>query len=787
MSESEQNFVLNKAEEPVPYFSREGSIAEATRPTRNEVQNKICRLQPIDGILNILLSENSYIRISCTRRMNDLKSMRQYLSRIGQLVWSNPLRLFQHLNTRNFKILIRAIRQEPTGLIIHNFLQLLETGKGQVAHPLRFVGDDADLKIYLLHCRKEAGVLIVLVWVLSKNRLDEAWMECEGKKLADFQDTFVKPQLSTSFSEFEDYQQQGLVFQIATLAPLPACSLSLKDFSGKKRSFPIGEMSTFSSATGGGQDEDLSISKRRCIVLLHDWGNQTDRSLSLDRLQSLVLESKGYANQVLISMDPNNHPDYLQKVGEGPELIALENINRYLKGQDFEHLLVLPVEVVLSTHFFSTLDTFLKTNPAADLVYFDEGLYESDGRIHSLHLKPAFSPDLLAVDNYIGASFCVSKAALEAVDWFSASDFVAGGYDFLLRSLGTTPVTYRAPDVFVYAADYEQELYLERAAIEAQIRMDHFQVRDILVHSSELIYPIKDTPLVSIIIPFKDRLDLLQRCIESILDKTAYPHFEILLISNNSIEKETFAYLDRCCAEEKRLRWLAWDEPFNYSALNNWAVQQAKGSALLFLNNDIEVLSESWLSKMLGYLQQDKIGAVGAKLLYPDSSVQHAGVIVGIGGVAAHAHKHYPDRFASYQGRANKVQNVSACTAACLLVRRSAFDEVGGFDAINLPIAFNDIDLCLKIKASGYRIIYHSGVKLYHYESISRGAEDTWEKRERAKGEIDFFRKKWANLMQAGDPYYHPGLSIIRADFEVDGNGLGQGAWGVESGSAHSM
>jgi GT2 family glycosyltransferase len=257
---------------------------------------------------------------------------------------------------------------------------------------------------------------------------------------------------------------------------------------------------------------------------------------------------------------------------------------------------------------------------------------------------------------------------------------------------------------------------------------------------------------------------LLGKCLASIVEKTAYGNYEVLVIDNNSVEEKTRAYLSGIVRNPK-IRVVPYDRPFNFSALNNFAAREARGEHLLFLNNDTEVLSPEWLGEMLSYSQRPDVGAVGAKLYYPDNTTQHAGVIVGIGGVAGHSHKNAPRTDAGYMARLAVVQNVSSVTAACLLMRRKVFEEVGGFDEA-LPVAFNDIDFCLRIRRAGYLIVFTPYAELYHHESRTRGYEVTPERLARLKAEVQYMRKNWGEALNS-DPYYSPHLTLESEDFSL--------------------
>jgi O-antigen biosynthesis protein len=277
-------------------------------------------------------------------------------------------------------------------------------------------------------------------------------------------------------------------------------------------------------------------------------------------------------------------------------------------------------------------------------------------------------------------------------------------------------------------------------------------------------WPITSTPLVSIIIPTKNAKTLVKACIDSILEKTTYSHFEILLIDNNSDEVESLAYFSEVSRHPK-IRLIQYPQSFNYSAINNFAVSHAKGSIIALVNNDIEVISAEWLTSMLGWVMQKDIGCVGAKLLYADSRIQHAGVVLGYGGGAGHAHKYFPRYHPGYLNRLAASGDYSAVTAACLLVKKADYLAVGGFEE-SLRVAFNDVDFCLKILSLGKRNIYCAEAELYHLESISRGLEDTIEKRDRFESELSYIQTKWQSYI-VEDPAYNRNLTLSRENFSI--------------------
>jgi GT2 family glycosyltransferase len=273
-------------------------------------------------------------------------------------------------------------------------------------------------------------------------------------------------------------------------------------------------------------------------------------------------------------------------------------------------------------------------------------------------------------------------------------------------------------------------------------------------------------PFISLIIPTKNAKLLVQTCINSIVSKTTYTHYEILLIDNNSDDPEALEYFESLQKSETNIRVLRYPYLFNYSAINNFAVKHAKGEIIGLINNDVEVISPNWLGDMVGHTQREDIGCVGAKLLYPDNRIQHAGVVMGYGGGAGHAHKYFPRYHSGYLHRLVATNNFSAVTAACLLVKKSDYELVNGLNESNLTIAFNDVDFCLKILSLGRRNLYCAEAELYHYESVSRGLEDTKEKQQRFQSELNYLKTNWASFIKH-DPAYNPNLTLKRENFSI--------------------
>ena len=273
-------------------------------------------------------------------------------------------------------------------------------------------------------------------------------------------------------------------------------------------------------------------------------------------------------------------------------------------------------------------------------------------------------------------------------------------------------------------------------------------------------------PLVSVLIPNKDHIRDLDLCLRSIYTKTTYPNFEIIIIENNSESEGTFRYYEKIQAEHGNLRVLHWDGPFNYSAINNFGAGYAQGDYLLLLNNDTEVITPDWIQEMLMFCQREDVGAAGAKLYYPDETLQHGGIGMGMLTLAGHLHRGASRKDPGYMRRLQYAQNLSAVTAACMMVRRNVWQELGGLDEAFL-VAFNDVDLCMRIREAGYLIVWTPYAELYHYESKSRGYDVTKEQKERNREEVALFHARWKDTLQEGDPYLNPNFDLGREDFSI--------------------
>ena len=415
----------------------------------------------------------------------------------------------------------------------------------------------------------------------------------------------------------------------------------------------------------------------------------------------------------------------------------------------------------------------------ADVVYTDEDTFRiNPSDAFQPHFKPDFAPDNLRANNYICHLLVFETSLLKKVGYFDSAYDGSQDHDMVLRLTEQAKCIVHIPKILYYwratpqsaALDAEAKPYTHvagRNAIAAHLQRIGLcgKVLDTNVMNIHRIsYEIIGNPLVTILIPNKDHVEELEKCLKSIFKLSTYCNFEIIIIENNSTDKKTFSYYDdlECYKNVKIINY--HNMGFNYSAINNFGAQNANGDYLLLLNNDIEVITPDWIQEMLMFAQRPDVGAVGSILYYPDNTIQHAGHILGVLGLAGHSHRHFPRSHNGYMGRLQYAQNMSGVTAACLLISKKVFSEIGGFDE-RFQVAFNDVDLCMRIRKSGYLIIFTPYAELYHYESKTRGYEDTAEKRERFIGEVNLFHEIWGAELAKGDPYYNPNLSLDSEDF----------------------
>ncbi|MCC8044635.1 MAG: glycosyltransferase family 2 protein [Clostridiales bacterium] len=415
-----------------------------------------------------------------------------------------------------------------------------------------------------------------------------------------------------------------------------------------------------------------------------------------------------------------------------------------------------------------------------ELLYTDEDKVEADlSRHFQPNLKPDFNPDLLRSNNYICHFLVFSRALYERVGGFDDGYEGAQDHDFILRCSEEADGICHIPRILYHwrvssasTADnplskeyaYESgvraiEAHLQRCGLSGEVS----RKKDFGCYRVK--YQVAGEPLISVVIPNKDEKETLQKCLTSIFEKTTWKNYEIIIVENNSESQEIFDYYKEIDGRNG-VHVVYWDREFNYSAINNFGIRHAKGEYILCLNNDMEVISPDWMTEMLGHCQRKGTGAVGARLYYPDGSIQHAGIVIGIGGIAGSVFVGMKSGHTGYMHREALQQDLSAVTAACMMIKREAYDAAGGFEE-RLAIAFNDVDFCLKVREAGYLVVYNPYVELTHYESKTRGPEDTEAKARRFQSEIEYMRTRWIRILKEGDPCYNPNLSLSKWNYSL--------------------
>lgn len=518
---------------------------------------------------------------------------------------------------------------------------------------------------------------------------------------------------------------------------------------------------------------------------------QPDLTLFKEMVESVLLQ-RYYHWQLILVDDASKDQaltDYLSSLMEDKRITVIQRVenghisqasNDGLAAATGDYIVLLDHDDLLHCDALSAMADAIHNHPQPKVLYSDEDKIIEKGERVTPHFKAQWNRDLLYSMNYISHLGVYKRTLVESVGGFRVGFEGSQDYDLLLRCVAKchdrqiVHVPYvlyhwRAIQGSTALAESEKS-YAEQAGLKALQDVLAGQVASVeqgkLANTYKVNWPIPESqPLVSIIIPTKNAKKLVKQCINSLYKKTLYPHFEILLMDNQSDDSASVDYF-KALETEGKVRLISYDKPFNYSAINNYAVTKAKGDLLVLMNNDIEILSETWLTEMVTNISRADIGCVGVKLYYPDGKLQHGGVITGLGGVAGHSHKYFPKGHPGYFKRLQVVQNLSAVTAACLAVRKEVFEEVGGLNEESLTIAFNDVDFCLKVQQAGYRNLWSPYIEMVHHESVSRGTEDTPEKQARFASEVNYMKKTWGEQL-LNDPCYSAWLTLDREDFTL--------------------
>jgi len=519
---------------------------------------------------------------------------------------------------------------------------------------------------------------------------------------------------------------------------------------------------------------------------------QTPVEFLRQMIESLIVQTYSNWELCIVNASPDN--EEMQKVlaeysaGDSrvrfcnlkENLGIAENTNRAFAMAKGEFVGLLDHDDLLAPNALYEIVKILQDHPQADALYTDEDKVTTELDEHfQPHLKPDFNLDLLRSNNYICHFFVVRKSIVEKAGGFRKEFDGAQDYDFIFRCTENAGEVLHVPEILYHwrthkastADNPASKMYAFEAgkrAIEAHL--ERTGTKGEVSHTQDLgfyrvKYPVQRKPLVSVIIPNKDEKETLQTCLEMLEKNTGYQNFEIIIVENNSTTDEIFRYYKEL-SRNRKIHLLRWEKEFNYSAINNFAAAHAKGEYLLFLNNDVKSINPDWLEEMLGVCQRPEVGGVGAKLIYPDNTIQHAGCVIGMGGIAGHMFVDMPADRTGYLHKASLLQDMSAVTAACLLMKKEVFEQAGGFTE-ELAVAFNDVDLCLKVRKNGYLIVYDPYAKLYHMESKTRGAEDSKEKVRRFQTEIEYMRCHWIDILKNGDPCYNKNLSLTKWNYSL--------------------
>ncbi len=509
----------------------------------------------------------------------------------------------------------------------------------------------------------------------------------------------------------------------------------------------------------------------------------------------LSVKEQIYQNWELVIVDDCSNSEVLKKnISEYAQLdsrilpfflndhCGIADVSNFaIKQVSGDYVLFLDHDDLLRKHSLLKFVEAIEGNPAAKLIYSDEDKINLFGNRVSPHFKPDWNPDLLLSQNYICHLCCVSTNLVRKIGGFRSEFEGCQDWDLILRATErlTKDEILHIPEILYH---WRKGRHSTSSNVRAKpdILKNSLKVIESALQRREVsarVYPAlgknnyvhikynlpEEPPLVSIIIPIRDRVDLLEKCLAGVADCNIYQNFEVIIMDNGSTERRTLSFLNKL-QKKPMYRVISQHGPFNYSKINNEGAHQAKGSFLLFLNNDVFPVNNSWLEEMVSHASRPEVGCVGAKLFYPDRTIQHAGVVFGLGGVAGHAFRRFPENHPGYMSRLQLVQNYSAVTAACLMVRKNIFFEVNGFDEENLAVAFNDVDLCLKIKELGYWNLWTPHAQLFHQESASRASDQKGKKFKRYLREANFLNEKWTQHMNY-DPSYNPNLTTRHEDF----------------------
>lgn len=457
-----------------------------------------------------------------------------------------------------------------------------------------------------------------------------------------------------------------------------------------------------------------------------------------------------------------------------------ENTNAAISMAVGEYIALFDHDDLLEPDALYEVAEAIGKNREADVIYTDEDKVTEDlTEYFQPHFKPDYSLDLLRSNNYICHFFVVKKELADKVGGQNKEYDGAQDHDYIFRCCEAAHKIVHIPKILyhwrVHKASTADNPISKKYAFESGKRV--IEAHLARTGTAAMVEPLKDmgfyrvkyevkgNPLVSIVIPNKDETETLKRCLTSIREKTTYANYEIIVVENNSTTAEIREYYQSIDGNDG-IRVVYWEEEFNYSAINNFGIHEVKGDYIICLNNDITVITPDWIEEMLANCQRKEVGITGVRLYFPDDTIQHAGIVIGIGGIAGSMFVGMARKRTGYMHKAVIQQNLSAVTAACMMICRDVFEAAGGFEE-QLKVAFNDVDLCLKVRELGYLVVYNPDVELYHYESKSRGTEDTEAKQRRFQTEIEYMRRNWMKYLKDGDPFYNRNLSLKQWDYSL--------------------
>lgn len=494
---------------------------------------------------------------------------------------------------------------------------------------------------------------------------------------------------------------------------------------------------------------------------------ELEKEKVMERIHSYVPKSR------IVFVSTDGQEGYQQKIARAVrETVAL--LQAQETGQEYVRhawmTLLAPSDTLEPDAFYACTKLF-EQYPQTDMCYTDEDQISEDGK---LYLEPVFKSDfnidMLRATNYFGHMVLIRADLAVKIGLWNPAYGQDAAYDYYLRAVELAKYIGHLPKAVYHVREGGRQA---RPAPEAVLNA-HYRRLGVPAKAElsctpgicHTVYQWEQVPMVSVNIPNKDHVDDLDTCVQSILNKCTYPNYEIVIIENNSVEDRTFVYYDKLKVQDSRVRVVYWQQEFNYSEITNFGVSKSNGSYILLLNNDTEVITPNFMEEMLGYCMREDVGICGARLFYFDQTIQHAGVVIGIDDICGEGFQGFPKENGGYQNRIFCPQDYSAVTAACLMTKKSVFEEVGGMDSA-FQVAYNDIDYCLKVRSTGRLVVYNPFAMLYHYEYKSRGDENTPQKLERYHREVRLFTTRWAGLIHAGDPYYNPNLTRRYNDFSL--------------------